>query len=505
VTRQSYWNGSKRLPRYPRLESNCKVDVAIVGGGITGITAAYLLKKAGRTVALIERDRFAKADTGHTTAHHIYVTDIRLPRLTKDFGRDHAQGAWDAGRAAINQIADLVETVAIDCDFRWVPGFLHAPVDSDDDEKQKKDLEPDAKLAAELGFPCKLIDAAPLVYKPAVRFANQAKFHPIKYLAALMETIPGKGSHLFENSEATEFKDELLSIGVNDHTVKCDYIILATHVPLMGETGLLSASLFQTKLFLYSSYAVGARLKKGAAQEASYWDTADPYNYLRIDRHARNDYAILGGEDHKTGQESDTDACYARLEERLKKLLPGAEIDYRWTGQVVETNDGLPFIGETAERQFVATGFAGNGMTFGTLGAMMAVDRVLGRKNPWEDLFDVGRKKIKGGTWDYLKENIDYPYYYLRDRLAGAEAESVDSLRPGEGKILKVDGQRVAAFRNPNGSVTQLSPVCTHMGCLVRWNQADSTWDCPCHGSRFKPTGAVVGGPAEAPLEKIQK
>jgi len=350
-----------------------------------------------------------------------------------------------------------------------------------------------------------LIDAAPLVRKPAVRFANQAKFHPVKYLAALLETIPGKGSHLFENSEATEFIDDPLSIHVNDHTVTCDYVILATHVPLMGKTGLVSASLFQTKLFLYSSYAVGARLKKGTAYEASYWDTADPYNYLRIDHHPHNDYAILGGEDHKTGQETDPDSCFTRLEEKLKKLLPGAEIDYRWTGQVVETNDGLPFIGETAEHQFAATGFAGNGMTFGTLGAMMAADRVLGRKNPWEDLFDVSRKKIKGGTWDYLKENVDYPYYYLRDRLAGAQGESVNELKSGEGKILKVEGKRVAAYRNPNGGVTLLSPVCTHMGCLVRWNEADSTWDCPCHGSRFKPTGAVVGGPAETPLEKIEK
>jgi glycine/D-amino acid oxidase-like deaminating enzyme/nitrite reductase/ring-hydroxylating ferredoxin subunit len=504
VSKQSYWNGTRRLPHFPKLAADLKVDVAVIGGGITGITAAYLLKQAGKTVALLERDRFAKADTGHTTAHLTYVTDVRLQRLVKDFGRDHAQAVWDAGRAAMNQISDLVHAEGIDCDFSLVPGYLHEPVDQDD-EKEVKSLQEDARLAEELGFDGKFVDNAPLVGKPAVRFANQAKFHPVKYLAALVESIPGKGSHVYEETESEEITDAPLSVKANGHTISCGYIIIATHVPLQGKTGTLSAGLFQSKLSLYSTYAIGARLKRGSVQEASYWDTADPYNYLRIDRHPRHDYAIFGGEDHKTGQESDPESCFTRLEEKLAKLLAGAEVDYRWTGQVVETNDGLPYIGETADKQFVATGFSGNGMTFGTLAAMMALDRVTGRKNPWQDLFDVSRKKLKGGTWDYLKENIDYPYYFLRDRLISAEGATVDALKPGEGKILKLDGERVAAYRNPNGKVTRLSPYCTHMGCLVHWNAADSTWDCPCHGSRFKPTGDVIGGPAEAPLDKAGK
>jgi glycine/D-amino acid oxidase-like deaminating enzyme/nitrite reductase/ring-hydroxylating ferredoxin subunit len=487
------------------LESNIKVDVVVIGGGITGITAAYLLKKAGKTVALIERDRFAKADTGHTTAHVTFVTDERLQRLVKDFGRDHAQAVWDAGRASMQQIADLVKQESIDCEFSWVPAYLHLARDQKDDQKEIKALQEDAKLASELGFECSFIDKAPLVGMPAVRFPDQAKFHPVKYLSALLEAIPGKGSHIYEESEAEEITDAPLSVRVNGHTISCGYIIISTHVPLQGKAGTLSAGLFQSKLFPYSTYAVGARLKKGTAEEASYWDTADPYNYLRIDRHARHDYAILGGEDHKTGQETDPEACFSRLEEKLTRLFRGAEIDYRWTGQVIETNDGLPFIGETADKQFVGTGYAGNGMTFGNLAAMMSVDRLLGRKNPWQDLFDVSRKKIKGGTWDYLKENLDYPYYFLRDRLASAEGDSVESLKPGQGKVLKLNGQKVAAYRNPNGKVTRLSPYCTHMGCLVRWNAADSSWDCPCHGSRFKATGDVIGGPAEAPLDKVEK
>ena len=170
---------------------------------------------------------------------------------------------------------------------------------------------------------------------------------------------------------------------------------------------------------------------------------------------------------------------------------------------MVETNDGLPFIGETADRQFAATGFSGNGMTFGTLGAIMARDAATGRKNPWQALFDVSRKKVLGGTWDYIKENLDYPYYMIKDRFSAAEGKTLRSVQPGEGKILKLNGRRLAVYRDSNGKVTALSPICTHLGCIVNWNPAESTWDCPCHGSRFQPRGQVLAGPAEAPLEKV--
>ena len=170
---------------------------------------------------------------------------------------------------------------------------------------------------------------------------------------------------------------------------------------------------------------------------------------------------------------------------------------------MIETNDGLPFIGETAERQFVATGYAGNGMTFGTIAAVMACDAALGRKNPWQPLFDVSRKKLLGGTWDYVKENLDYPYYMIKDRLFTAEQKSLRSVKRGSTAILRLQGRRVAAYRDQDGKVTTLSPACTHLGCIVHWNSAESTWDCPCHGSRFKPNGEVLAGPAESPLEKV--
>jgi Rieske Fe-S protein len=271
----------------------------------------------------------------------------------------------------------------------------------------------------------------------------------------------------------------------------------------MGSAGVLGATLFQSKLSLYSTYAIGARIAPGKLPEASFWDTSEPYNYLRVDKYRDFDYAILGGEDHKTGQAEDTAQRFHRLEQRLRRLIPDAEIDHRWSGQVIDTNDGLPFIGELVENQFGATGFAGNGMTFGTLSAMMARDAVLKVKNPWADLFDPGRKKLLGGMWTYLKENKDYPYFLLRDWLGGTEGKSLRGLKNGQGKILQLDGRKVAAYRSEQGEVTLCSPVCTHMKCIVGWNDAEQTWDCPCHGSRFKPTGEVISGPAEEPLKKL--
>jgi Rieske Fe-S protein len=347
------------------------------------------------------------------------------------------------------------------------------------------------------------LESAPYFNLPAVRFANQAKFHPRKYLRSLVEEIPGKGSHVFEKSAAGEFDAKHRRVKVNRNWISFDRVVMATNNPLVGLANVASATLFQTKLSLYTSYALGARVSRGAVPEALFWDTREPYDYLRVDRHPRFDYIIYGGEDHKTGQKKKTQEAYARLWQRLKKIIPEAQVDHRWSGQVICTPDGLPYIGENTDRQFIATGYCGNGITFGTVGAMMARDWVIGIKNPWTDLFAVGRKKLKGAAWNYLRENKDYPYYMIKDRLARAEADSVRMLRPGDGMIIRSRGKKIAAFRDRDGNVCRLSPVCTHLGCLVRWNAAESTWDCPCHGSRFKPTGEVIAGPAEEPLASI--
>ena len=413
-------------------------------------------------------------------------------------------GGLDAGLAAIGQIDDIQRTLETDVGFSWVDAYLHAPMDADR-EPELQSLRRDEALALEFGFDVEFVEEVPLVHGPGLRIGGQARIHPRKYLAELAKAFVAAGGRIYEHSEVSEFCDSPRSVKANGHTVAFTDVVIATHNPLVGLLGMAEAALFQTKLALYTSYAIAGRVEKGIAPDALWWDTADPYCYLRVEPHRDFDVVIFGGEDHKTGQECDTEAPYRRLEKTLRTIVPDVALTHRWSGQVIQTPDGLPYIGQSAEHQYAATGFCGNGLTFGTLSAMMIADAIAGRTNPWADLFDPGRKALTRGVWDYLKENADYPYYMIRDRFAGAGARSLRAVRRGQGAIVERNGEKVAAYRAQDGSVILRSAVCTHMGCLVAWNSAERTWDCPCHGSRFRPTGEVLAGPAEAPLSQVSQ
>jgi glycine/D-amino acid oxidase-like deaminating enzyme/nitrite reductase/ring-hydroxylating ferredoxin subunit len=495
-----YWNLSGSLPRFPRLAAGARADVVVIGGGLTGLTAAYLIKRAGRSVILLERGRLGGFDTSATTAHLTCVTDIWLSDLVSSFGRDHAQAVWDAGLAALAQISECIDEERIDCHFAWVPAFLHTPVGAPVDEAVVERLKQEAHTASELGFDARFVDRAPFVNQPAIEFAEQARFHPAGYLRALAERIDGDGSAIYEETSVSEVTDEPLTVVAGSHRISCDKVVVATHDPIVGKASFLKATLLQSKLSLYTSYVVAGTIEPGRLPDGLFWDTADPYRYLRLDRRDGFDQVIYGGEDYKTGQETDAAERFRTLESALSRMLPGIALTHRWSGQVIETNDGLPYMGEISPRQFVVTGYSGNGMTFGTVAAMMARDFVLDVPNPWAGLFDVGRTKIRGGLWDYIKENKDYPYYLIRDRFAGTEGRSTRAVPRGTGKVITLDGKAVAAYRHSDGGVTLLSATCTHLGCRVQWNREEHTWDCPCHGSRFSPTGDVLSGPAEDAL-----
>jgi len=497
-----YWTTSSSFPPFIKLAEDAETDVVVVGGGITGLTTAYLLVKAGKRVVVLERERCAMADTGHTSAHLTMVTDTRISELANRFGRNHAQAVWDAGLAAIATIDETVREHDIAA-FEWVDGYLHAPF-QDEDTHAVERLQEDAALARELGFDCEFVESVPFVERPGIRVADQARVQPRAYLAGVAKAIVAMGGRIYEHSAADEFCEEPRSIRTGPHTVRCEDVVIATHNPLVGLAGMASSTLFQTKLALYTSYVIAGRVPSGVVADALWWDTSDPYHYLRVEPHRDFDVVIFGGEDHKTGQQDDTESCYRRLEARLTALAPQIDITHRWSGQVIETPDGLPYIGKNADHQYAATGYAGNGLTFGTVAALIISDAILGRTNPWTELFDPSRKALTRGLWDYLKENVDYPYYMLRDRFAGAAAKSTRAVKRGQGKVIERDGRKVAAYRAVDGSVTLRSAICTHMGCSVGWNSAERTWDCPCHGSRFKPTGDVISGPAETPLAKAE-
>ena len=488
------------MPRGASLRTGLRADAVVIGGGITGLTAAYLLARAGKRVVVLERDRCGDGDTGRTTAHITCITDRRLHEMARDLGDDHARAIWEAGEAALQQIRAIVCEHEIPCDFHSVPAYLHGSLKKRR-AHERRDLREEQRTARRLGFEATWLDDVPGVHRAGLLLPNQAIFHPLKYLAGLIRAITRERGVIVERCEATEVTESPLTVTARGRRIRCEDVVIATHVPLMGAASLIKATILQTRIYPYSSYVVGARLPAGALPQASFFDASDPYYYLRVERGARHDYAILGGEDHKTGQRSDGRARYASLERLLKSIVPEARFDARWSGQVIETADGLPFIGPTTDHQYVATGFSGNGITFGTLGAMMVADAILERRNPWSEIFNVHRTRLRGGTWNYLKENVDYPYYLLKDRLQRAERRPLRSVGRGQGVIMRINGRRMAVSRGDDGRLQRVSPVCTHMGCFVHWNGTERTWDCPCHGSRFAPDGSVITGPAETALK----
>lgn len=499
MKQESSWELSQP-PSFPKLSKDTATEVLIIGGGITGITAAHLLATAGRSVMLLEKGRLCAGETHFTTAHISYPSDLRMRELAKKFGDNHAGAVWDAGQAAAEQIRRNVCNEEIDCGLRHVPGYLYAAHDAPLEEEISH-LQEDAELAEKLGFDAHFMDGCPVTKRPAVTFANLMKFHPLKYAMKLAQAAQQAGCQIHEESEAQEFDPEKRRVRCNGHEVSYQHVFIATHVPLQGAAGTLSAMLLQTKLAGYSTYAMEAMLPPDSAPEGLWWDTSDPYFYFRTDAVEDGLRVIAGGEDHKTGQVEDTETCYTALSRKVLDLFPMARLTRRWSGQVIETVDGLPYIGEYAG-QYVATGFSGTGMTFGTLSAMMFAGHVQGIENPWADLFSVERKELSS-SWDYLKENKDYPFYMAKALFMGGRRDPQD-LASGEGAILRMNGKKVAASKDDEGRLTLLSAICPHMGCVVGWNNADRTWDCPCHGSRFTATGAVMAGPAESPLKPLK-
>ena len=472
-----------------------EVDVLVVGGGITGLTTAYLLKQAGIRVAVVDQKKIGSGETSHTTAHLTFVTDARLHELASRLGRIAAQAFWGAGHLAMRQIEDIASELKIDCELKRVPGYLFAAIGKDT-EKEIESLQHDALLSDGFGFDAEFVESDPLFQRPAVRFPNQLKFHPLKYVNAIATALSGDGCHVFSETSGSNIDSEKHELRTDAGAITYDAVVAATHVPIQGERGTFGAAVFQTKLAAYSTYALEAQIPSTA--ESLFWDTNDPYLYFRFDSRDRGSSVIIGGEDHKTGQEEETESRYERLKKTLEKSFPTARLKHRWSGQVLETPDGLPYIGEVDEHQFLATGFSGNGMTLGTFSARLIRDLITGKSSPWTELFAPNRKSISG-TWDYILENKDFLTYFIKDRLR--PAGPLEKLKRCSGDVVTIDGKKRAVYCDEYGKRTVLSPICPHMGCIVAWNDAERTWDCPCHGSRFTPTGELAAGPAESNLQ----
>ncbi len=494
IMNKPLWNDTgATFGSFPQLTNNLQVDVAIVGGGITGLTAAWLLRRAGKTVAVLEGRELLSGVTGSTTAHLTQIVDTRYHQIEKDFGAEAAQIVAGSSLAAIQLIELIIRDLKIECGFRRLPGYLFAQ-----NEVQQVELLKEMDAAERAGLLVRNeVPAFPLPIRAAMRVDNQAEFDPRRYLAPIAKALASEGVSIFEHSPVEVIKgDSPCELTTKSGlTVRAEHVIEATHSPL-------NLLLLQTKIAHYQSYVVSGPTQKPL--EGLFWDMENPYHYIRTQQTPSGIQLIVGGNDHKTGQMADTENEFSKLIQYTGQL--GVTPTHRWSAQVVEPVDGLPFIGRNSNNKsvFVATGFSGNGMTFGTIAAMVISDLILQRKNDWSEVYSATRVKPVAGFASYVSENIDFPLYLIGGALKPAETSSVEDVGPGEGKIVAVGLKRVAVFRDEKNTLHAVSSLCTHMACRVQFNNSEKTWDCPCHGSRFSVDGDVLDGPAVIPLAKIE-
>lgn len=495
----SYWEASENLIEKSALGESIETDICIIGGGISGLTTAYLLTKAGRNVVVLDDGVIGGGETSRTTAHLSNALDDRIYRVEDWHGEEKARLAVEAHTRAIDEIERIVGEENIDCDFLRVDGFL---IEADDGED---DLQKELEAAHRAGFTgVEFVERAPIKdfdTGRALRFPNQGQFHILKYLAGLAKAIEAGGGKLYSNTRAVEWKGagkpEVKT--ASGQTIRARSVVLATNYPIMSK--------MFAKLPAYRTYAVGVRLPKNSVERCLIWDTADPYIYVRTQPEENHDVLIVGGEDHRTGQEDDGEARFTKLYQWTQKRFPTAdEILYKWSGQFLETHDGLAFIGRFSGSEpnvYLITGDSGMGMTHGTIGGMLVSDLILGRENAWAEVFEPSRLATQSIT-EAVPEIISSTAPYV-DWITGGDLSSVDEIKPGMGAIISHGTTKIAAYRDENGKLYQRSAVCVHLGCLVRFNSLEKTWDCPCHGSRYGIDGHPINTPALKPLEEIKE
>lgn len=505
----SYWLSSTDPISYTPLQSNEKVDAVIVGGGIAGLTSAYLLLKEGKKVAVIEDGNIGSGESGRTSAHLSNAFDDRYSEVAHLLGREAAKHVAESHTKAIDLIEKIVREESIDCDFERVDGylFLH-PSD------KTKTLEDEYKAAKKVGIDVEQregVPGIPLEKGLTLVFRNQAQFHPLKYLRGLSVAIVKRGGKIYTDTHASDIRRDGITAD-NGYNVEAECVVVATNTPVNDRV------VMHTKQAAYRTYIIGAKIPKGSVPKALYWDTGnvkskwptEPYHYVRtqsLDEHW--DLLIVGGEDHKTGQAIEEEGIrenerYKALEQWTRERFPIHEIVYHWSGQVMEPVDDVAFIGRNPLRgnnQFIITGDSGNGLTHGTLGAILVTDLIMGRENPWEKTYDPSRKNVRT-LKDYAIENGNV-LKHLKDYFTPGDLETIAEITPGEGSILREGRHKAAVYRDTTGTVHAYSAICPHLKCVVHWNNEEKTFDCPCHGSRFDCHGEVMNGPANMGLSPL--
>ncbi|MHB1134015.1 MAG: FAD-dependent oxidoreductase [Chloroflexota bacterium] len=492
----SLWNATAPGTDYPALEGEVTVDVAVLGGGIAGLTTATLLKRAGKQVALLEAGRIVQGVTGNTTAK-VTANHLLYAELAAKYGEEGARLYGQANLAALERLAQLVAEDNIDCEFERKDSFYYAESAAD-----LPAVEDEVAAARRAGLPANLAleTGLPFAVAGAVRFANQAQFHPRKYLLHVAERLPDDDSFLFEQSRALEVTEgEPCLVTTANGRVRARDVVVATHFPI------LNRGFFFARVHPYREYALAVRVEESQDPRGMFNSVASPNRSLRTARDGEGLLLIVGGEIHRPGTEARPEERYRRLEAFARERFGVTQVAYRWSTQDNHSVDSVPYIGKMvpwSEHVYLATGFGAWGMTNGTLAGMIISDLILGRANPWAAFFDPRRVNLGASARALAAENATVARHFFGDRLAPGQGTAA-TLAAGEGALVEdEDGVKVAVYRDDAGALHALSPRCSHLGCLVQWNAAEKSWDCPCHGSRFSATGQVIHGPATRDLKR---
>jgi glycine/D-amino acid oxidase-like deaminating enzyme/nitrite reductase/ring-hydroxylating ferredoxin subunit len=501
---RSFWARTATVESAEPLDRDRKADVAVIGAGIAGLSTAYELAKAGRAVVVLDRGAIAGGMSARTSAHLASELDDYYHELIKLRGLDEARLYYASQAAALDRIESISRSEDIDCDFHRIDGYLFSPPDSGADV-----LEREFDAARQVGFSdTEWANRAPI---PGVdtgrclRFPRQARFHPLKYLYGLARCIRRDGGRLFGSTPATkvdEQGDEVVIETATGYTIRAAAGVVATNSPINDRIAIHS------KQAPYRTYVIAGFLPRGAVTDALYWDTLDPYHYVRLqpDPEGGEDTLIIGGEDHKTGHASDMNQRFGRLEAWAREHFPALRtITDRWSGQVMEPVDYVPFVGRNHGNSmiFVATGDSGEGLSNGVAASILLRDLILGRENRWAEVYDPRRVTLRAAG-EFARENIDVAAR-LAENVTGGDISSVDDLQPGQGAVVRRGLDKLAAYRDEAGDLHVRSAACTHLGCIVHWNPLECCWDCPCHGSHFAVDGGVLNGPAIGPLSAVEE